>query len=121
MEYGQPLHAFDLRRIESGSIRVGAAKEPRTFTLLSGEPVMIEPGDIIIWDGDRPIALAGIMGGLNSQIENDTTSIVLESAAFDPIQIRRTAKRLGLITESSKRFEKRRISMRLLLQVKEPP
>lgn len=106
LEYGQPLHAFDLRRIESGSIRVGAAKEPRDFTLLTGDTVQIEPGDIIIWDGDRPIALAGIMGGLNSQIEADTTSIVLESAAFDPIQIRRTAKRLGLSTESSKRFEK---------------
>lgn len=106
LEFGQPLHAFDLRRIESGSIRVGAAKEQRDFTLLSGDTVQIEPGDIIIWDGDRPIALAGIMGGLNSQIEADTTSIVLESAAFDPIQIRRTAKRLGLSTESSKRFEK---------------
>jgi len=106
LEYGQPLHAFDLRRIESGSIRVGAAKEQRDFTLLSGDTVQIEPGDIIIWDGDRPIALAGIMGGLNSQIESDTTSIVLESAAFDPVQIRRTAKRLGLVTESSKRFEK---------------
>ncbi|NDD04236.1 MAG: phenylalanine--tRNA ligase subunit beta [Proteobacteria bacterium] len=106
LEHGQPLHAFDLRRIESGSIRVGAAKEPRDFTLLSGDTVQIEPGDIVIWDGDRPIALAGIMGGLNSQIEADTTSIVLESAAFDPIQIRKTAKRLGLSTESSKRFEK---------------
>ncbi|MFM8269058.1 MAG: phenylalanine--tRNA ligase subunit beta [Pseudomonadota bacterium] len=106
LEYGQPLHAFDLRRIESGSIRVGAAKEQRDFTLLSGDIVQIEPGDIIIWDGERPIALAGIMGGLNSQIEDSTTSIVLESAAFDPVQIRRTAKRLGLVTESSKRFEK---------------
>lgn len=106
LETGQPLHAFDLRRIESGSIRVGPAKETRDFTLLSGDTVQIEPGDIIIWDGDRPIALAGIMGGLNSQIENDTTSIVLESAAFDSVQIRRTAKRLGLSTESSKRFEK---------------
>ena len=106
IEYGQPLHAFDLRRIESGKIHVGPAKESRDFTLLNGETVQIEPGDIIIWDGDRPIALAGIMGGLNSQIEADTTSIVLESAGFDPIQIRRTAKRLGLSTESSKRFEK---------------
>lgn len=106
IEHGQPLHAFDLRRIESGSIRVGPVKEPAMMTLLSGESVPLHPGDIVIWDGDRPIALAGIMGGLNSQIEADTTSIVLESAAFDPIQIRKTAKRLGLITESSKRFEK---------------
>lgn len=106
LEFGQPLHAFDLRRIESGSIRVGAAKEQRDFTLLNGDTVQIEPGDIIIWDGERPIALAGIMGGLNSQIEDNTTSIVLESAGFDPIQIRRTAKRLGIVSESSKRFEK---------------
>jgi len=106
VEYGQPLHAFDLRRIESGSIRVGPVTNPAMMTLLSGESVPLHPGDIVIWDGDRPIALAGIMGGLNSQIESDTTSIVLESAAFDPVQIRKTAKRLGLITESSKRFEK---------------
>ena len=68
--------------------------------------MQLEPGDILIQDGDRPVALAGIMGGANSQIEDDTTSIILESAAFPANQIRRTAKRLGIHSESSKRFEK---------------
>lgn len=106
MEYGQPLHAFDLKKLQSGGVRVGAVHIHTEFTLLSGETVTLEPGDIAIWDGDKPVALAGIMGGLNSQVEPETTSVLLESAAFDPIQIRKTAKRLGLSTESSKRFEK---------------
>lgn len=106
MEYGQPLHAFDLRKIESGTIRVASCKSPTTFKLLTDDVVQLQEGDILIQDGERPIALAGIMGGANSQIEPDTTSIVLESAAFMPQQIRRTAKRLGLSSESSKRFEK---------------
>ncbi|MBI4403667.1 MAG: phenylalanine--tRNA ligase subunit beta [Deltaproteobacteria bacterium] len=105
-EYGQPLHAFDLRKIESGTIRVSACKAPMDFTLLSGERLELKEGDILIQDGEKPIALAGIMGGLNSQIAEDTTSIVLESAAFLPEQIRKTTKRLGLHTESSKRFER---------------
>lgn len=106
IEYGQPLHAFDLRKIESGIIRVAACKAAADFTLLTGETVRLEEGDILIQDGERPIALAGIMGGANSQIEADTTSIVLESAAFHAPQIRRTAKRLALMSEAAKRFEK---------------
>lgn len=106
LEYGQPLHAFDLRKIESGIIRVAAAKGNQMFTLLNGETVQLLEGDILIQDGDRPVALAGIMGGANSHIEDDTTSIILESAAFPPGRIRRTSKRLGLVTDSSKRFEK---------------
>jgi phenylalanyl-tRNA synthetase beta chain len=106
IEYGQPLHAFDLRKIESGLIRVAPCKAPTDFTILSGETVRLEEGDILILDGERPIALAGIMGGANSQIEADTTSIVLESAVFPAAQIRRTAKRLGLMSEAAKRFEK---------------
>ncbi len=84
IEYGQPLHAFDLRRIESGTLRIGACKAEMDFTLLTGDVAQLAPGDILILDGERPVALAGIMGGANSQIEADTTSIVLESAAFDP-------------------------------------
>ncbi len=106
MEYGQPLHAFDLRKIESGSLRVGACKAQMDFTLLNGDRVELEPGDILILDGERPVALAGIMGGADTQVEADTTSIVLESATFDPKQIRKTAKRLGIHSDSSKRFEK---------------
>ncbi|MCB0403695.1 MAG: phenylalanine--tRNA ligase subunit beta [Bdellovibrionales bacterium] len=106
LEYGQPLHAFDLRRIESGGIKIGRCDKTMEFELLSGERVLLEPGDILIKDGDRPIALAGIMGGANTQIEDDTTSILLESACFDSTQIRKTAKRLNLHTDSSKRFER---------------
>jgi len=106
IEYGQPLHAFDLRKIETGTIRVAACKGPQNFTILTGETVELKEGDILIQDGDRPVALAGIMGGANSHIEPDTTSIILESAAFPAGQIRRTAKRLGLFTDASKRFEK---------------
>jgi phenylalanyl-tRNA synthetase beta chain len=106
IEYGQPLHAFDLKKVQSGTIRVATCKTPMEMELLSGQTVQVEPGDILIQDGDRPVALAGIMGGGNSQIDADTTSIILESAAFPPTQIRKTAKRLGLQSESSKRFEK---------------
>ncbi len=106
LEYGAPLHAFDLRRIQSGTVRVAACQTVQDFTLLTGEIVRLEPGDILIQDGDRPIALAGIMGGMNTQVEADTTSILLEAATFNASQIRRTAKRLGLLSESSRRFEK---------------
>ncbi len=106
LEYGQPMHAFDLRRIKSGSLTIAPCKVPQDFTLLSGETVKLEEGDILIMDGDTPVALAGIMGGANSQIQPDTTAIVLETATFDPGQVRRTAKRLGIHSDSSKRFEK---------------
>lgn len=106
LEYGQPLHAFDLKKLQSGGVRVGPVHIHTEFTLLNNQTVTLEPGDIVIWDGDKPVALAGIMGGLNSQVEPETTSVLLESAAFDPVQIRKTAKRLGLTTDSSKRFEK---------------
>ncbi len=106
LEYGQPMHAFDLRRIKSGSLIIAPCKTPQDFTLLNGTTVRLEEGDILIQDGETPVALAGIMGGNNSQIEPDTTAIVLESATFSPTQIRRTAKRLGLHTDASKRFEK---------------
>lgn len=106
-EYGQPLHAFDLRKIESGSIRVDRCKmNGQTIELLNGETVELQEGDILILDGEKPIALAGIMGGASTQVTDDTTSIILESATFEAAQIRKTAKRLGLQSDSSKRFEK---------------
>lgn len=106
IEYGQPMHAFDLRKIESGTLRVATCKAPAEMTLLNEQNATLQEGDILILDGDRPVALAGVMGGANSQVEPDTTSIVLESAAFEPKQIRRTAKRLGISSEAAKRFEK---------------
>ncbi len=105
-ECGQPLHAFDLKKISSGVVRVAPCTSEMEFTLLNGQTVTLIPGDILIWNGDKPIALAGIMGGQDSQVTADTTSILLESAAFLPTQIRKTAKRLGLTSDASKRFEK---------------
>ncbi len=106
MEYGQPLHAFDLRKIQSGVIRIARCKASSQMTLLNDESIELQPADILILDGERPVALAGIMGSANSHIQEDTTSILLESACFDAKQIRRTSIRLGISTESSKRFEK---------------
>ncbi len=107
LEYGQPLHAFDLRKIESGIIKVAACERETDLQLLTGESVQLQPGDILIQDGDKPIALAGIMGGASTGISAETTSIILESATFNHAQIRKTAKRLGLHTDSSKRFERK--------------
>lgn len=106
METGQPLHAFDSDRISGQRIVVRAAKEGETFTTLDNQTRVLTSTDTVICDMERPVALAGVMGGLNSEIESSTTSILLESAFFKPAAIRRTSKRLGLHTESSHRFER---------------
>ncbi len=106
MELGQPLHAFDCSRISGKRIVVRAAEEGEPFTTLDNQQRILTADDLVICDAERPVALAGIMGGLNSEIENTTTSILLESAFFKPSAIRKTAKRLGLHTESSHRFER---------------
>lgn len=106
MEAGQPLHAFDCDRLSGKRIVVRSAGEGETFTTLDNQPRVLTAADLVICDAERPVALAGVMGGLNSEIENSTTSILLESAFFKPAAIRKTAKRLGLHTESSHRFER---------------
>jgi len=106
LERGQPLHAFDLRRLPAGEITVRRAGDTRRFTLLDGSEVGLEGDDLLITSGGRPVALAGIMGGLDSGIADDTRTVLLESAWFSPTAVRRTAKRLGLSTESSYRFER---------------
>lgn len=106
MELGQPLHAFDCSRLSGQRIVVRPAAEGEQFTTLDNQLRTLTPADLVICDAERPVALAGIMGGLNSEIENSTTSILLESAFFKPAAIRKTAKRLGLHTESSHRFER---------------
>jgi len=105
-EQGQPLHAFDLRDVRGGEIRVRAATESETMKTLDGQERTLSPADLVITDGEGPVALAGVMGGENSEVRADTTAILLESATFDPLRIRRTATRLGLRTEASTRFEK---------------
>lgn len=106
MEMGQPLHAFDFDRLAEHRIVVKTAEAGEKFTTLDGVERTMRPDMLMICDGRRPVALAGIMGGLDSEIEDHTTRVLIESAYFNPITTRRTAKRLGLSTESSHRFER---------------
>ncbi len=106
MEMGQPLHAFDLDRLEERRIVVKTAEEGERFTTLDGEERIMGPEMLMICDGKKAVALAGIMGGLNSEIIPSTTNVLLESAYFNPVSIRRTSKTLGLSTEASFRFER---------------
>lgn len=106
IELGHPLHAFDYREVAGGQIVVRKAAENERFTTLDGQERILTASDVLICDKERAVALAGIMGGENSEIKDDTRDILLESAFFDPPTIRRTSKRLGLHTESSHRFER---------------
>ncbi|WP_306532680.1 phenylalanine--tRNA ligase subunit beta [Geobacter sp.] len=106
MEYGHPLHAFDADLLAGGKIIVRRAAEAERFSTLDGQERVLTAADLTIRDGEKGVALAGIMGGENSEIRQDTANILLESAYFNPSAIRRTSKRLGLHTESSHRFER---------------
>ena len=106
LEYGQPMHAFDYRYVSSGKIIVREAEEGETLTTLDGNTRSLTPGMLVIADETKPIGLAGIMGGENSEILDDTTTVVFESANFDGTSIRQTALALGMRTESSGKFEK---------------
>jgi phenylalanyl-tRNA synthetase beta chain len=106
LEMGQPLHAFDLDRLAGPNIRVARPESERELTTLDGVARSVGPQDLLIWDAERPIALAGIMGGRDTEVDTGTSRLLLESAVFDPITIRKTARRLGLSSESSYRFER---------------
>ena len=106
LEYGQPMHAFDYRYVGSGKIVVRESREGETLTTLDGNVRNLKPGMLVIADETKPIGLAGIMGGENSEILPDTTTVVFESANFDGTSIRQTALALGMRTESSGKFEK---------------
>ncbi len=106
LELGQPLHAFDYARIGSKRIEVRVAQEKSVFRTLDGQDRALVEGDILICDGSGPVALAGVMGGENSEISEATKDVALESAFFNPLLIRRTARRLDLRSEASSRFEK---------------
>ena len=106
LEYGQPMHAFDYRYVGSGKIIVREAAEGETLTTLDGNVRQLTPGMLVIADDEKPIGLAGIMGGENSEILSDTTTVVFESANFDGTCIRKTALALGMRTDSSAKFEK---------------
>ncbi len=106
LEYGQPMHAFDYRYITSGKIVVREAAEGETLTTLDGNVRNLKPGMLVIADDTKAIGLAGIMGGENSEIMDDTTTVVFESANFNGTSIRQTALALGMRTEASGKFEK---------------
>jgi len=106
LELGQPLHAFDYARIGGTRIEVRVADEKSVFRTLDGQDRALVKGDILICDGSGPVALAGVMGGENSEISAATKDVALESAFFNPLLIRQTARRLDLRSEASARFEK---------------
>lgn len=106
LERGQPLHGFDLKQIEGGKIVVRRAGDYFVFVTLDNERRDIEPADLMIADGNKMLAIAGVMGGLNSEVGESTGEIILESAYFEPMAIAKTARRLGLRSEASYRFER---------------
>ncbi len=106
LEYGQPIHAFDIRDIADSKIIVDTAEEGEVFTTLDGTDRKMSGNMLLIKDGKRGIGIAGVMGGLNSEIKEDTTTILIECANFSANSIRATSKKLALRTEASSRFEK---------------
>ena len=106
LEYGQPMHAFDLRYVQDAKITVRNAKDGEQITTLDGTERKLSPEMLVIADSEKPIAVAGVMGGEYSGIMEDTTTVVFESAYFEPTQVRLTAKKLGMRTDASARYEK---------------
>ena len=106
LETGQPLHAFDFDQLAENRIVVRAADAGETFTTLDEKERTLPPNALMICDGEKSVAIGGVMGGLNSEIESDTRRVLLESACFDPVSIRKTAKQTGLNTDASHRFER---------------
>src|SRR5699024_198819 len=106
LEYGQPLHAFDYQRVDSDTIVVRSADDGEGMTTLDGKERTLTSENLVITDGKEPIALAGVMGGENTEVHQGTTTILLEAALFSPIATRRTVKQTGLRSEASTRYEK---------------
>ena len=106
LETGQPLHAFDLARLEGQRLAVRRARTGESIVTLDGAEHRLDGSHLVIADARRPVALAGVMGGLDSEIRDSTRDLVIESARFDPLAVRRTARSLGLRTEGSTRFER---------------
>lgn len=105
-EFGQPMHAFDLSKIAGNEIIVKNAKDNEKFITLDGQERTLDKEVLMICDGEKEIAIAGIMGGENSMITDDVQTMLFESACFDGVSIRKSAKRLGLRTDASGKFEK---------------
>ncbi|MDN6967217.1 phenylalanine--tRNA ligase subunit beta [Oenococcus sp. UCMA 17063] len=104
--FGQPMHVFDLNRLEYKNIKVALSKDEK-FKTLDGQTRQLKAGEnIVVYDGENPQMLAGVMGGTQSEVTQQTTDVVLESAVFDPILIRKTARRFNLHSQASQRFER---------------
>ncbi|MCX7877727.1 MAG: phenylalanine--tRNA ligase subunit beta [Ignavibacteria bacterium] len=106
LECGQPLHAFDFDKISGGKIIIRDADDEEKFLTLDGKERPLRKNTLLICDSEKPVALAGIMGGMNSEISETTSNVFIESAYFQPVNIRKTSKYLGLQTDSSYRFER---------------
>ncbi|MEM7434896.1 MAG: phenylalanine--tRNA ligase subunit beta [Myxococcota bacterium] len=106
LEWGHPIHGFDLRKLREGRVEVRLATDGETMATLDGVERTFTTDDLLICDGVGPVAVAGVMGGANSEIEDDTSDVLIECAYFDPRSVRRTSRRLGLHTDSSHRFER---------------
>jgi phenylalanyl-tRNA synthetase beta chain len=105
-EMGQPLHAFDYDKIHGQQIIVRNARPGETITSIDGHARKLEPDMLVIADAKRAVALAGVMGGLDTEVSNATTNVLLESARFDPLSVRKTARALAMKSDSSYRFER---------------
>ena len=106
LEFGQPIHAFDLSTIRGGVIRVRSAAEGEGLQTLDRVERRLSAGDLVIADAERAVAVAGVMGGAETEVGDETADVLIESAHFQPARVRRTARRLGLQTEASYRFER---------------
>lgn len=107
LELGQPNHVFDADKLPAPGIRIAPSGKPRKIETLDGETWEVTPEDLLIFSGDEPVAIAGVMGGGGSEVSGSTTHVLLESANFDATRVRRTSTRLGLRTDASLRFEKK--------------
>ena len=105
-ELGQPLHAFDYSFLEDKKIVVKTAEENQEFQTLDSKTHKLNKDNLLICDGKKPVALAGVMGGENSEVKNDTKDVLLESAFFDPSSVRKTSKELGILSDAAYRFER---------------
>ena len=106
MEIGQPTHIFDWDKINNKEILVRRASKNETITTLDQNSVKLNENHLLITDGKKPIAIAGVMGGFDSAVSDETQTVFIESAYFDPITIRKSSKSLSLSTEASKRYER---------------
>ena len=106
LELGHPIHAFDYNRIDGGELIIRKAKEREPFVTLDGKERLLHSDDLLICDRTQPIAIGGVMGGVNSEVRETTRDVLIEAAYFTPSRIRRTSKRQALLTEASRRFER---------------